>query len=376
MVSTRKVIPKACDACRRRKVKCNGQQPCSGCMSATLTCAYDSPRKQGGNRGARATVLNELRGAQIQHAATASPASTSGESATVSPATPYQPETTFMQACIDTYVRRIQVVVPIMSLHGLETEVLLAKSSVASRQLVLAFCAYVANFGNALSETRMEQAPYFNGDMGRQSLHDALRVLDPTLVTKPIPHSMLISFFLYGAYTGLGDYQQGWFYLRQATTLFMMLQRHGVDWYDERAHSCMFWILLVSERYVFIFRTRAELTQKDPMQSEEAGRSHYKSQREARLSVSRKRPACSSSRLYSSHLTRYSSQCGTDPAEAAVRNGYLSSSGMSEPLCLLTLRSRARRSQTCVCRNSGYASSSGNCFHASGSYQPSRSTNA
>ena len=291
-------------------------------------------------------------------------------------ASPYHPETAFVQACIDTYVCYIQVVIPILSLHALKTEVQLAKTSLASRHFVLAFCAYVANFGNALSETQHEQSPYLNVDLARQSLNNALRVRDPTLVTGPTPRSMFISFFLYGAYAGLGDYQQGWFYLRQATTLFTMLQRHGVDWYDERTHSCMFWILLVSERYVFNFQTRYKLTQVDPMQSEEAGRLHCKSRREARLSVSHKRLVFSSSRLYSSHLTRCFLQSGTDLAEAAVGNGYFSSSGMSEPLCLSTLTFRTRRSQTCVCRNSGYASSFGSCSHALASYRQSPSTNA
>lgn len=256
MVSTRKVIAKACDACRRRKVKCDGQQPCSGCMSANLPCAYDSPRKQGGNRGARATVLNELRAAQTQFAVIPSPASASSESAHSPMTTSYQPETAFVQACIDTYIRRIQDVVPILSVHALETEVQLAKTCVASRQFVLGFCAYVANFGNALSEAQSGQTI----NLGRQSLNDALQVQDPMRVTSPTARSMFISFFLYGAFAGLGDYQQGWFYLREATTLFTMLRRQGVDWYDERTHSCMFWILLVSERYLFDSCARAELT--------------------------------------------------------------------------------------------------------------------
>lgn len=251
MVSTRKVIPKACDACRRRKVKCNGQQPCSGCMSASLPCAYDSPRKQGGNRGVRATVLNELRAGQSQHAATFSPASASSGSAYSPPAAPCNSEASFIQACIDAYLDRIQLVVPILSQQALETEVQLARhpqNSPASRQFVLAFCAYVANFGNALEDTPYGHQGLPRAAIGRQSLNDALRVQDPTRTMNPTPRSMLTSFFLYGAYAGLGDYQQGWFYLREATTLFAMLKREGVDWYDKRADSCAFWILLISER--------------------------------------------------------------------------------------------------------------------------------
>lgn len=248
MASARKVIPKACDACRRRKVKCNGQQPCSGCMSAKLQCAYDSPRKQGGNRGARATVLNELRAGQSQHTAAVSPTSASSESVHSPLTTPYNPEASFIQVCIDAYIYRIQLVVPILSRHALETEIQLAKTSLASRQFILAFCAYVANFGNALEDMPSGHLGSSKAILGPQSLNNALLVQDPTRVTNPTPRSMLVSFFLYGAYAGLGNYQQGWFYLREATTLFTVLKRQGVDWYDERTDSCTFWILLISER--------------------------------------------------------------------------------------------------------------------------------
>ncbi|KAJ4994047.1 sucrose utilization protein SUC1-like protein 4 [Stagonosporopsis vannaccii] len=255
MAATRKVVPKACDACRRRKIKCNGQQPCSGCMSATLTCAYDSPRKQGGNRGARAIVLNELRGNQQRPVA--EPQATVASESPHSPlTTAYPPETSFVQACIDAYTHRIHQVVPILTSHALETEVQLAETSAVSRQFVLAFCAYVANFGNALGENSLDQQGLSRGHIGRQSLKNALQAQNLGRITDPSPRSMLISFFLYGAYAGLGDYQQGWFYLREATTLFTMLKADAVSWYDQRAHSCMFWILLISERSHGVRRNR------------------------------------------------------------------------------------------------------------------------
>lgn len=147
------------------------------------------------------------------------------------------------------YMHRIQLVVPILTLHALEMEVSLAETSAMSRQFVSAFCAYVANFGNALEETSLDQQVFSRANLGRQSLKDALHVQNLGRITDPTPRSMLISFFLYGAYAGLGDYQQGWFYLREATTLFSMLKADAVSWYDQRAHSCMFWILLISERY-------------------------------------------------------------------------------------------------------------------------------
>ena len=250
MASTRKVISKACDACRRRKIKCNGQQPCSGCMSAHLICAYDSPRKQGGNRGARATVLNELRGSQAQVAATHSPASASSEPIHSPLSALYTSEDPFIQTCIDAYMYRIHPIVPILTRQALNTEVQLARSSLASRQFILAFCAYVANFGNALEDAQIEHQIRPAVDLGRRSLDEALGVQDAKRITDPNPRSMLISFFLYGAYAGLGDYQQGWFYLREATTLYVMLRKETISWYDHTLHSCAFWIFLISERYM------------------------------------------------------------------------------------------------------------------------------
>ena len=245
MTSVRKVVPKACDACRRRKVRCNGQQPCLGCMSANLTCAYVSPRRQGGNRGARATVLNELRANQAQQGASHSPASSDS---TDSPLiVTYAAEGSFVQDCIDAYLCRIRSVVPILTPQALETEVQLAKTSVHSRQFILAFCAYVANFGNVLEEVQPGHRSESLVDHGRQCLTNALRA-QAVRNSDPTPRSILVSFFLYGAHAGLGDYQQGWFYLREATTLFTMLKKDAVSWYDERTHSSVFWILLISER--------------------------------------------------------------------------------------------------------------------------------
>lgn len=238
----------ACDACRRRKIKCNGHRPCSGCMSADLTCAYVSPRRHGGNTGARATVLNELRSSQAHHAASIS-SPTSSESSRYSPFPNIQsPEASFTNECIDAYMRRIQSVVPILTRHILETEAKLAKTSLASRQFILAFCAYVANFGNVLDEMPSNRQACNQIGLGRQSLNDAIQLQSSMRVIDPTPRSMFVSFFLYGAYAGLGDYQQGWFYLREATTFYTMLKKDAVGWYDEQTDSCIFWILLISER--------------------------------------------------------------------------------------------------------------------------------
>jgi hypothetical protein len=44
----RTVVAQACDYCRKRKVKCDGEYPCAVCKSRNLDCTYLIPvRKRG-----------------------------------------------------------------------------------------------------------------------------------------------------------------------------------------------------------------------------------------------------------------------------------------------------------------------------------------
>nr|OQO28517.1 hypothetical protein B0A51_06524 [Rachicladosporium sp. CCFEE 5018] len=69
-----KVLRRACDCCRKRKVKCDGSDPCTPCKKAAIRCAYLQPPKKKGPKGLRsARVLHALR--QIDDSVTASPTS-------------------------------------------------------------------------------------------------------------------------------------------------------------------------------------------------------------------------------------------------------------------------------------------------------------
>ncbi|KAJ1978330.1 hypothetical protein H4R35_001949 [Dimargaris xerosporica] len=59
----RQRINKACDVCRRRKVKCDGQQPqCGGCLATGQTCAYSFvPKKRGPPKGYIDVIESRLR---------------------------------------------------------------------------------------------------------------------------------------------------------------------------------------------------------------------------------------------------------------------------------------------------------------------------
>jgi SP family general alpha glucoside:H+ symporter-like MFS transporter len=252
----RKTVSQACDACRRRKVKCNGLQPCPGCISANLSCTFNVPQRKGGNRGGRATVLNELRAGKLQED---DGLSEGGEEMEGVLALEQSAQSlgelrnglvdVTIDACIEIYLRRIQPVVPLLTAEVLREEALRTSRSLLSRQFITSFCAYVVTFGKVLDDPIFRPVSVAQGseaNIGRKLLEAALRIQNPERVSQPGRLSVYISFFLYGAHAGLGGYRQGWLWLREATTLFMMLK--GGEEGEGEAYGRLFWVLVVSER--------------------------------------------------------------------------------------------------------------------------------
>lgn len=59
---TPKGVRRACDCCRKRKVRCDGLEPCGPCRKTALRCAYLQAPKKKGPKGLRsAKVLSALR---------------------------------------------------------------------------------------------------------------------------------------------------------------------------------------------------------------------------------------------------------------------------------------------------------------------------
>ena len=213
------------------------------------------PQRRGGNRGARATVLNELRAGQ-QQLQEEDGSATSGELEVLASIERDVQDTrefgggleaVTIDACIEIYLRKIQPVVPLLTTEILREEASRISTSLLSRQFIISFCAYVVTFGKIMHDPLFPVSTQaFEADLGQKLLEAALRIQNPERVTQPGKLSVYITFFLYGAHAGLGDYRQGWFWLREATTLFMMLK--GEEGLEAEAYKCLFWVLVVSER--------------------------------------------------------------------------------------------------------------------------------
>ncbi|OOF96821.1 hypothetical protein ASPCADRAFT_167969 [Aspergillus carbonarius ITEM 5010] len=69
----RKYIAKACNECKRRKIKCNGQSPCQRCGRQRVACVYENPPRgleggSGENKETMTRLLNQMN-AMLEHIA-------------------------------------------------------------------------------------------------------------------------------------------------------------------------------------------------------------------------------------------------------------------------------------------------------------------
>ncbi|KAH8726277.1 hypothetical protein GQ44DRAFT_826001 [Phaeosphaeriaceae sp. PMI808] len=83
-----KRVSKACDACKRRKVKCNGQERCQQCAHLGLRCVYSAsgkPRSQ----GKRGHIISEFRNQAASLSATSPPLLPANTSQVTNFQTPY-----------------------------------------------------------------------------------------------------------------------------------------------------------------------------------------------------------------------------------------------------------------------------------------------
>ncbi|UPL01256.1 hypothetical protein LCI18_012190 [Fusarium solani-melongenae] len=61
-------MPRACDPCSVRKIKCNGRSPCDGCLAADLPCSHARKRKKPGPKGPRKRIKEAIQQMQTADA--------------------------------------------------------------------------------------------------------------------------------------------------------------------------------------------------------------------------------------------------------------------------------------------------------------------
>ncbi|KAJ6177933.1 hypothetical protein N7519_008394 [Penicillium mononematosum] len=284
-------VKQACDACRRRKVKCIFPKPCEQCRVAGLVCRTTSQRQKKGRQGQTANILNELRANQIEQAlvrdANMSPPSaalTLGDNIPTPQSlralgrcqfskTPGLLSRELVDSCSGYFFLRMRGTVPVLQPGSFQKQVDLADTSLHAYCLVTAFCAFVVTqTGFAVEHSSLELSQGFCTEEFRNSLieeaTEARKHIDP--FTDPVRQSIIIAFLLYGCHIGLGNQRHAYYFLRESTTLYTASALESqassaqTDDDDPSLAGKLFWLLVVSERAHAIRRHRPITLQVTP----------------------------------------------------------------------------------------------------------------
>jgi hypothetical protein len=256
-------VKRACDACHRRKVKCDGVTPCRNCSSATLSCTYNAIPQKKGPKGSRAKVISELRETQRQSTLSTKVANrlhgrNSPPCAPSLAPTPGLLTNEIIRECIEFFFANMYPTLPILHKQRLEQQARFVDQDIDIYCLLTSLCAFMMiqpgmpipgdPFG-------LDSMPGANLVSGTLLMEETLRVRKGyDHLEKPTLNSLVTSFFLFGCYFGLDLHNKAWFHLREATTLAHILGMQKEDSYaqtdaiESSRKRRLYWLLFVTER--------------------------------------------------------------------------------------------------------------------------------
>ncbi|KAJ4264184.1 hypothetical protein NW762_005378 [Fusarium torreyae] len=264
-------VRQACDACHKRKVRCDGSKPCLNCRGSEVGCTYLAVHKKTGPRGPRHARRPLGRPAPVapqsplprfnegsyssEPEKSASPSS-SLSSENFSPSSQITEEV--IRWCLDAYFKHKYPLTPILDRQKLEQ----TPRSAEDHGLIAACCAIIALSPEILPPSSIRD---------NLTVPPADFLISETLRSReycnPIEHPSLThiqtSFFLYAAFFSLDKDNSAWYYLQEAITMLQTLRLH-----EEATHSNnddpvsttyaqrMFWVLFITERAYALQRNR------------------------------------------------------------------------------------------------------------------------
>lgn len=263
-------VKRACDACHRRKVKCDGLNPCRNCSSAQLACTYHAIPQKKGPKGSRAKVISELRETQRQSTLSSKVhGRLNGYNPVLPPTlapTPGLLTQDMINTCIDFFFNNMYTTVPILHRGRLEQQSRFVDRDVETYCLFTALCAFMMIQpgmpipGDPLG---LDSMPGANMMTGTMLLEETLRVRKGyDHLETPTLNSLVTSYFLFACYYGIDTHTKAWFHLREATTLAHILNMNKEETYmsfdpiESSRRRRLYWLLFVTERAYALQRHR------------------------------------------------------------------------------------------------------------------------
>ncbi|KAI2602451.1 fungal-specific transcription factor domain-containing protein [Hypoxylon sp. NC1633] len=264
-------VKRACDACHRRKVKCDGINPCRNCASAQLTCTYNAIPQKKGPKGSRAKVISELRETQRQTSLSAKVQSRLNGissppcSPTLSP-TPGLLASEMAKECIEFFFANMYPIMPILHRQRLEQQSMYLDTSLDTYCLITSLCAWMMfqpGMNVPGADALLDHLPGANIASGMVLIEETIRVRKGyEYQESPSLNSLCTSYFLFCSHYALDMHDKAWFYLREATTLAHIIGMNKEEAYlqydnvEASRRRRLYWLLFVTERAYALQRGR------------------------------------------------------------------------------------------------------------------------
>ncbi|KAL1891667.1 hypothetical protein Cpir12675_004853 [Ceratocystis pirilliformis] len=258
-------VKRACDACHRRKVKCDGLNPCRNCNSSQLGCTYNAIPQKKGPKGSRAKVISELRETQRQTSLLARlHCRITNRQAVVPPPSGANPAPGYIHAdlvkqSIHFFFTKMYATMPILE-HNQVTRMFNDMDKDAEAySLIAALCAFVLYQPGmhlpGLDMYMLENVPSANMMASELLMDEAIRVRRGyDYISEPTLGTMVTSYFLASCHKMLDLRKRAWFYLRETATMFQVADMGRDETYhrwsacEAYRRRCLYWQVLATER--------------------------------------------------------------------------------------------------------------------------------
>jgi hypothetical protein len=271
-------VKRACDACHRRKVKCDGLNPCRNCGTAQLGCTYNAIPQKKGPKGSRAKVISELRETQRQ-TSLAAKVQNRMQGIPSPPMTPSQLPTPglvtgeIVKDCLEFFFTHMYAQMPILDRRLVEQQVMYMEQNRDAYCLLTAMCAFtMLQPGKSMPATPgdpfgLDVSPLANITSSALLVEEALRVrkgydyMDSPDGCVSL-NTLATNFFLFACSYGIEMHNKAWYYLREATTMILMGNMHKEETYlkwdpvEAARRRRLYWLFYIAERAYAIQRHR------------------------------------------------------------------------------------------------------------------------
>ncbi|KAF3031305.1 hypothetical protein E8E12_001287 [Didymella heteroderae] len=254
---------RACDICRRRKVKCTpeGTNSCQKCSLAGLACTNNAiPQKKGPKFRKNQGNAQLASGFQQELGRDGRPLYSQNvrRPGLVPPA--------LVDSCMEFFFINVYPSQPVLHRQTAQEAIVNMDRSIEAYSVIVALCSYVMIQANMKVQPslleRHEMAQMSNIQFGHVLLEESVRVRRGyDYRENPTAFTVLTSWLYCGCYFGLTKDNTAWTYLREAITHAQLLGMHDEESYkhdlpDTSRKRVLYWQLFMAERTFAIHRRR------------------------------------------------------------------------------------------------------------------------